>query len=255
MDGGSGSRRHQRLVGVRGRWTPPRAMPRRPGTRQPPWAPPRPPPPPASPSRTWRGPETSQGGGRRPSPVGGERPARRDHHVYLAWVVANPDRGHRRCGDTGGAIRQVDQLEVAAAERGLDLWARIVGLPARVAVAEGRPAEATSGFEEAIALLGPDDLMRRSGAAASRLRSPPSGPRKPSSSLRSASSRLRASVPVRRRAVPAAGRGRSGGVRHPGRIVGVGRVRSALALTDREHDVATLVAKGRSTRRRQPSST
>ncbi len=63
------------------------------------------------------------------------------------------------CGDTHGANRQVDQLEVAAAERGLDLRARIVGLRARVAVAEGRPAEATSVFEQAIALLGPDDPM------------------------------------------------------------------------------------------------
>ncbi len=42
------------------------------------------------------GPKRAKGGGRRASPVGGERRARWDHHVYLAWVVANPDRGHRR---------------------------------------------------------------------------------------------------------------------------------------------------------------
>ena len=41
----------------------------------------------------------------------------------------------------------------------MDFRARVVGLRARVTLAEGRPAEATSGFEDAIALLGPDDPM------------------------------------------------------------------------------------------------
>ena len=90
--------------------------------------------------------------------VGGGRPGGITMFTSLGWwptlIVATIE-----CGDTGGAIRQVDQLEVAAAERGLDFRARIVGLRARVTLAEGRPAEATSGFEDAIALLGPDDPM------------------------------------------------------------------------------------------------
>ena len=50
------------------------------------------------------------------------------------------------CGDTGAAQTQINDLEQAASERGLDLRARIAGLRARVALAKGRPAEAYARF-------------------------------------------------------------------------------------------------------------
>ncbi len=123
-----------------------------------------------------------------------------------------------------------------------------MGLRARVAVAEGRPAEATSGFEEAIALLGPDDLMLDRALlhhAFGRLLLAQGNRRKASDQLRVAYELLTRSgaEPFRRRVeVDLEACGIRGG------SSASGRVRSALALTDREHDVATLVAKGRSNR-------
>jgi DNA-binding CsgD family transcriptional regulator len=152
------------------------------------------------------------------------------------------------CGDTRGAIGQVDQLDVAATERGLDLRARIVGLRARVAVAEGRPSEAISGFEAAIDLLGPDDPMLDRALlhhAFGRLLLAQRNRRKAADQLRVAHDLLARSgaEPFRRRVEADL---EACGIR--GGSPASGRVRSALALTDREHDVATLVAKGRTNR-------
>jgi DNA-binding CsgD family transcriptional regulator/tetratricopeptide (TPR) repeat protein len=165
----------------------------------------------------------------------------------LGWwptlIVATIECGHNR-----DAVRQVDQLEVASAERGLDLHARIVGLRARVAVAQGRPAEATIGFEEAIALLGPDDLMLDRALLHhefGRLLLAQGSRRRASDQLRAAHQLLARSgaEPYRRRVAADL---EACGVRSG--PPGSAKSRSPLALTDREHDVATLVAKGRSNR-------
>jgi ATP/maltotriose-dependent transcriptional regulator MalT len=152
------------------------------------------------------------------------------------------------CGDTRGAKGQIDQLEAAAAERGLDFRARVVGLRARVTLAEGRPAEATSGFEDAIALLGPDDPMLDRALlhqAFGRLLLAQGRRRLASDQLRAAHELLARSgaEPFRRRVEADL---EACGIR--GRPAAYPRSRSPLTLTDREHDVATLVAKGLSNR-------
>jgi DNA-binding CsgD family transcriptional regulator len=114
--------------------------------------------------------------------------------------------------------------------------------------AEGHLAEATTGLEDTVASLTPDDPMLDRALlhhAFGRLLLAQGRRRKASSQFRAAHDLLARSgaEPFRLRVeadLEACGtRGRSS----PS-----GRGRSALSLTDREHDVATLVASGRTNR-------
>jgi DNA-binding CsgD family transcriptional regulator len=144
-------------------------------------------------------------------------------------------------GNVEAADRHLGQLERAATDRRLDLGARIAGLRARLAVTLGELDQAASGFSRAVALLGPDDpmldrallhhrygrLLRARGdrsAAVEQLRTA-------HELLSNAGARpYRQRVDIDLQAC---------GVRSASPAY-----RSPLALTDREQDVATLVAKG-----------
>jgi DNA-binding CsgD family transcriptional regulator len=102
--------------------------------------------------------------------------------------------------------------------------------------AEGHLAEATTGLEDTVASLTPDDPMLDRALlhhAFGRLLLAQGRRRKASSQFRAAHDLLEADL-------------EACGTR--GRSSPSGRGRSALSLTDREHDVATLVASGRTNR-------
>jgi len=144
-------------------------------------------------------------------------------------------------GDVAGAADQVRHLEQAAAQRRLDFSARILDLRARVAAATGRDGESAALFEEALRLLSPDDpVLFRAGLhhAFGRLLRSRGNRRGAVDQLRQAHdlfSRVQAHPWVARVGADLAACGLR--AERPAR-------RSSLDLTDREQDVASLVAKG-----------
>jgi ATP/maltotriose-dependent transcriptional regulator MalT len=148
-------------------------------------------------------------------------------------------------GDTEAAARHVERLQAAADRRGLDVRARLVGLEAQLATARGDMAEATERFEQALALLGPDDpLLDRAllHHAFGRFLLQQADRRSARHQLRLAQRLLvgMGADPYRQRVeadlVLA-------GVRPSPKPAG-----SSLTLTERERDVATLVATGMTNR-------
>ena len=101
------------------------------------------------------------GGGPRPLPMA----------TTLAWwppiIAATVD-----VGDTDAARAQLDRLRAAAAERGLDLDAQILGLAALLALSGGDTAAAADGFARAIARAGPGRQRPRPRGPAPPLRAP-----------------------------------------------------------------------------------
>ena len=144
-------------------------------------------------------------------------------------------------GDTAGAAAQVAQLEQAAAERQLDFTTRILDLRARVAAAAGRPGEAAALFEEALRLISPDDpLLLQAGlhhAYGRLLRS--------TGNRRGAVDQLREAHELLSHVGAQPWMARVGAdLEACGLRAQVPAQRSSLDLTDREQDVASLVAKG-----------
>ena len=148
------------------------------------------------------------------------------------------------CVDSGQldrAAELVDRLEAAAAARALTFEARLEALRARLAAATGRPQEAAGRFEAALARFGPDDpLLDRALThhAYGRLLRARGERRQAVTQLRRAHQLLSsvAAAPFLARVEADLA---SAGI-HPDQKSG----RSTLELTDRERDVAVLVAKG-----------
>jgi DNA-binding CsgD family transcriptional regulator len=158
----------------------------------------------------------------------------------LGWwptlIVATIDTGA-----VDAAARQVDQLAEAAGDRQLDFRARILGLRARIVQARGDLDQAARLFRQALDAFGADDpvldrallqhafgsLLRAQGRRSAAL-----------DQLRPAHQQLAAvsAEPFRQRVAEDLARS---GLRPAGRTA-----RGSLALTEREQDVATLVAKG-----------
>jgi DNA-binding CsgD family transcriptional regulator/tetratricopeptide (TPR) repeat protein len=149
-------------------------------------------------------------------------------------------------GELAEAPGQIELLDAAARQRGLNMQARIAGARAQLEAAQGRPDQACSSYSRAIALLGPDDplldraeLHHRFG----RLLAARGGKR------RQAVDQLR----VARDLFAAAGaepflHRAEADLAPLGITVGRPGSRSPLELTDRERDVAVLVAKGMTNR-------
>lgn len=62
-------------------------------------------------------------------------------------------------GDIGTAATLLEDFQQAADRRTLDVRARLAGLRAQIAVAQGRPAQAEAAFEESLALLDDSDPL------------------------------------------------------------------------------------------------
>ena len=158
----------------------------------------------------------------------------------LGWwptlIVATIDTGA-----VDAAARQVDQLAEAAGDRQLDFRARILGLRGRVTRARGNLDQAASLFQQALDAFGADDplldraLLQHAFGSLLRARGHRSAAL---DQLRSAHQLLAAvgAEPFRQRVAEDLARS---GVRPAGRTA-----RGPHALTEREQDVATLVAKG-----------
>jgi DNA-binding CsgD family transcriptional regulator len=149
-------------------------------------------------------------------------------------------------GELAMAAEQIDLLDTAAQQRGLDMQARIAGVRAHLEAARGRPDQACSSYDRAIALLGADDplldraeLHHRFG----QLLAARGGKR------RQAVDQLRLAYDLLATAGAEPFLRRVEADLDPHRIT-VGRPgsRSPLELTDRERDVAALVAKGMTNR-------
>ena len=149
-------------------------------------------------------------------------------------------------GELARAAGQVELLDTAAQQRGLNMQARIAGVRAHLEAARGRPDQACSSYDRAIALLGADDplldraeLHHRFG----QLLAARGGKR------RQAVDQLRLAHDLFARAGAEPFLRRVEADLAPHRIT-VGRPgsRSPLELTDRERDVAVLVAKGMTNR-------
>ena len=158
----------------------------------------------------------------------------------LGWwptlIVATIDTGA-----VDAAARQVDQLAEAAGDRLLDFRARLLGLRARIAQARGDLDQAASLFQQALDAFAADDpLLDRAllqHALGSLLRA--RGHRSAAlDQLRAAHQQLAAvgAEPFGQRVAEDLARS---GLRPAGRTAG-----GPLELTEREQDVATLVAKG-----------
>jgi ATP/maltotriose-dependent transcriptional regulator MalT len=149
-------------------------------------------------------------------------------------------------GELARAAEQIQLLEVAAQQRGLNMQARIAGIRAHLEAVKGLPDQACSGYDQAIALLGVDEplldraeLHHRYG----QLLVARGGKR------RQAVDQLRLAHDLfaRAGAEPFLHRVEADLAPHS---ITVGRrgARSPLELTDRERDVAILVAKGMTNR-------
>ena len=174
------------------------------------------------------------------APILGGEPRPLPMATTLAWwpplIAATVD-----VGDIDAAQAQLDRLRAAAAERGLDLEAQILGLAALIALRRGDPAAAADGFARAVARAGPDDnvldradLHHRYG----RLLVGTGRRRDGTEELQRARALLAGADPflVRVEADLAAA-----GLRPPRHAP-----RSPLGLTDRERDVVALVVRGMS---------
>ncbi len=145
------------------------------------------------------------------------------------------------CGRVDEAFTHIARLEHAAAERGLDLNARIAGSRAQVALAMGDAGAGVAGLAEAVQLLGPDDpLLDRAKLHQSLGRALlAQGRRRPALDELHAAHDLLASVgaePFLRRV--------EADLADAGIRTSPQRSRSPLDLTERERDVVALVAKG-----------
>ncbi len=155
---------------------------------------------------------------------------------WFALVMAALDCGHVDLG-----ARLTSQLEDAAAMRGLDMQARILGLRARVASETGRVDEASWLFSSSVGLFTLDDpvldqaLIRQ---AYGRLLAGTGDRRQATDQLRAAHELLSAcgATPYLERLAADLDRC---GVRADTR-----RSRERFSLTDRERDVAVLVGRG-----------
>jgi DNA-binding CsgD family transcriptional regulator/tetratricopeptide (TPR) repeat protein len=149
-------------------------------------------------------------------------------------------------GELTKAAEQIELLHTAAQQRGLNMQARIAGICAHLEAARGRPDQAYASYDRAIALLGVDDplldraeLHHRFG----QLLAARGGKR------RQAVDQLRLAHDLfaRAGAEPFLQRVEADLAPH-GITVGRRGSRSPLELTDRERDVAVLVAKGMTNR-------
>jgi DNA-binding CsgD family transcriptional regulator/tetratricopeptide (TPR) repeat protein len=149
-------------------------------------------------------------------------------------------------GELTKAAEQIELLDTAAQQRGLNMQARIAGICAHLEAARGRPDQAYASYDRAIALLGVDDplldraeLHHRFG----QLLAARGGKR------RQAVDQLRLAHDLfaRAGAEPFLQRVEADLAPH-GITVGRRGSRSPLELTDRERDVAVLVAKGMTNR-------
>jgi len=140
------------------------------------------------------------------------------------------------------ANKQIESLSQAAASRRIDLQARLTYLHARLAAAAGQPDRAAELFETAVATFGPDDpyldraILHHSYG---RMLSARGDRRRAVDHLRSARNLLAlvGALPFTERVdADLAQVGIRGGERPASR--------SSIDLTDRERDVATLVARG-----------
>jgi len=149
-------------------------------------------------------------------------------------------------GELAKAAEQIELLDTAARQRGLDMRARIAGVRAQLEAARGRPDQACSSYGRAIGLLGADDpvldraeLHYRFG----QLLAARGGRRRQAVDQLRAARDLFAKVGaepfLRRVEADLASQGITAGLRGS---------RSPLELTDRERDVAVLVAKGMTSR-------
>jgi DNA-binding CsgD family transcriptional regulator len=149
------------------------------------------------------------------------------------------------CGELEGATAQLERLEEAAGRRGLNLRARIEGLRARLNAARGQPGEASACYERAVSLLGADDplldraLLHHAFGRFLVAR----GRRSPALEQLAAAHDLFAGVgaePFRARV--------AADLSACGKRAAAPAPRSALALTEREQDVAALVSRGMTNR-------
>jgi ATP/maltotriose-dependent transcriptional regulator MalT len=149
-------------------------------------------------------------------------------------------------GELAEAAGQIELLDAAAQQRGLNMQARITGVRAHLEAARGRPDQACTSYGHAIALLGPDDplldraeLHHRFG----QLLAARGGRR------RQAVDQLRVACDLfaKAGAEPFLCRVEADLASH-GITVGRPGSRSPLELTARERDVAVLVAKGMTNR-------
>jgi ATP/maltotriose-dependent transcriptional regulator MalT len=127
--------------------------------------------------------------------------------------------------------------------RALDFEARLSGLRARLAVAQSRPEEAIAHFEAALGRIGPDDpFLERALThhAYGRLLRAKGHRQQAVTQLRTAH-QLLSSVGAEPFLVRVDADLEAAGIRATDRTR-----RSTLELTDREHDVAVLVAQGMS---------
>jgi ATP/maltotriose-dependent transcriptional regulator MalT len=144
-------------------------------------------------------------------------------------------------GDIETAKRQLGQLRTAAMDRNLDLAARAEGLQGRISLASGDPDRAAGEFARSLSLFGPDDAILDRAAIHHCLgRLLQARGKRPLAvdQLRSAHD-LYAGVgaqPFMRRV--------EGDLSESGIHEAVRGESSGLSLTDRERDVAALVARG-----------
>jgi ATP/maltotriose-dependent transcriptional regulator MalT len=144
-------------------------------------------------------------------------------------------------GQLDQAADLVDRLDAAATARALDLDARLEALRARLAAAGGRPKEAAGHFEAALARFGPDDpfvdraLTHHAYGQLLRAR----GERRQAVTQLRRAHQLLSSVAAAPFLARVEAELAATGI-HPAQKSG----RATLGLTDRERDVAVLVAKG-----------
>ena len=144
-------------------------------------------------------------------------------------------------GQLDRAATRIDELVAGAAERGLDMKARVLGLHARLEAARGQLERADTVFTSALAGFGPDDPFLERVLllwAHGRVQLQRGARELGVATLQQAQSQL-SSVGAEPLVVRVAEDLKRAGTGSGRKSAG-----SSLALTDRERDVAVLVAKG-----------
>jgi DNA-binding CsgD family transcriptional regulator len=149
-------------------------------------------------------------------------------------------------GELAKAAGQIELLDTAARRRGLKMQARITGGRAHLEAARGRPDQACTSYGQAIALLGADDPLLDRAELHHRF----------GQLLAARGGRRRQAVDQLRAARDLFARAGAEPFLHQveadlaanGIAVGRPGSRSPLELTERERDVAVLVAKGMTNR-------